>query len=405
MAAQLGNIGVETGFSEQSGNLGTQSTGRDVLLIDRVAQNIPYLFFHAVAISPGATLQPPLHPILDIADNQLRHGCSPFLHDDIMISHDEMPDQGCPLSISTPCSRRFPHFSGFLREVGRRFHIPSLPNRLNQCDNESMEKTFTCALNLLAAGILLLGNTQAQQTPPAKTPAPPAAKTRRAPAARSQAAPALTTQKDKFSYALGMNLGTSLHRQSVPVDPNILLRGLKDALAGGKTQLSEDQAKAALMEVQTEMRKKQQEQMQQAGETNKKEGETFLAANKSKEGVVTLPSGLQYKILTQGTGPKPTASDSVVCSYRGTLINGTEFDSSYKRGEPATFPVSGVIKGWTEALQLMPVGSKWQLFVPSDLAYGERPPGPEIGPDSTLIFEVELLSIQDKSAGKSEDKK
>jgi FKBP-type peptidyl-prolyl cis-trans isomerase len=202
-----------------------------------------------------------------------------------------------------------------------------------------------------------------------------------------------------------MNLGTNLHKQSVPVDPNILLRGLKDALAGGKTALTEDQARAALMEVQNAMRKKQQEAMHAAGEASKKEGDAFLAVNKAKEGVVTLPSGLQYKILTQGTGPKPTATDSVVCNYRGTLINGTEFDSSYKRGEPTTFPVSGVIKGWTEALQLMPVGSKWQLFVPSDLAYGERSPGPEIAPDSTLIFEVELLSIQNKSDEKSPDKK
>jgi FKBP-type peptidyl-prolyl cis-trans isomerase FklB len=254
---------------------------------------------------------------------------------------------------------------------------------------------------------MLLGNhySLGQQTPAAKPQAAPAAKTRRAPAAKSPAAPALTTRKDKFSYALGMNLGTSLRKQSVHVDPSILARGLKDALAGGKTALTEDQARATLMEVQTEMRKKQQEQMQQAGEANKKDGEAFLAANKSKDGVVTLPSGLQYKILTPGTGPKPTASDSVVCNYRGTLINGTEFDSSYKRGQPATFPVTGVIKGWTEALQLMPVGSKWQLFVPSDLAYGERSPSPEIGPDSTLIFEVELLSIQDKSADQKPDKK
>jgi FKBP-type peptidyl-prolyl cis-trans isomerase FklB len=189
-----------------------------------------------------------------------------------------------------------------------------------------------------------------------------------------------------------------LHKQSVPVDPNILLRGLKDALAGGKTAMTEDQARAALMVVQNEIRKKQEEQMQLAGEAGKKEGEAFLAANKAKDGVVALPSGLQYKILTAGTGPKPTTSDSVVCNYRGTLINGTEFDSSYKRGEPATFPVSGVIKGWTEALQLMPVGSKWQLFVPSDLAYGERSPDPSIGPNSTLIFEVELLSIKNKDA-------
>jgi len=266
-----------------------------------------------------------------------------------------------------------------------------------------MHKSFTSTVNILAAGIILLGNnySQTQQTPAAKPQAAPAAKTRRATAAKSPAPPALTTQKDKFSYALGMNLGTSLRKQSVPVDPNILARGLKDSLAGGKTALTEDQAQATLMEVQTEMRKKQQEQMRVAGEASKKEGAAFLAANKSKDGVITLPSGLQYKILTQGTGPKPTASDSVVCNYRGTLINGTEFDSSYKRGEPATFPVSGVIKGWTEALQLMPVGSKWQLFVPSDLAYGERSPSPEIGPDSTLIFEVELLSIQNKSAGQT----
>ncbi len=134
--------------------------------------------------------------------------------------------------------------------------------------------------------------------------------------------------------------------------------------------------------------------MKAAAETNKKEGEAFLAANKANGGVVVLPSGLQYKVLTQGTGPKPVASDTVVCNYRGTLIDGKEFDSSYKRGQPATFPVSGVIKGWTEALQLMPVGSKWQLFIPPDLAYGDRGASSDIGPGATLIFEVELLSIQ-----------
>jgi FKBP-type peptidyl-prolyl cis-trans isomerase len=272
-----------------------------------------------------------------------------------------------------------------------------------------MQKSFVSIVIVLAAAMMLPATPQAQQAPAAKTPAAastPAAKPHRATTAKSPAAPlALTTQKDKFSYALGMNLGTTLHKQSVPVDPNILARGLKDALAGGKTALTEDQARATLMEVQTEMRKKQEEQMQIAGAASKKEGEAFLAANKSKDGVVTLPSGLQYKILTQGTGPKPTPSDSVVCNYRGTLINGTEFDSSYKRGEPATFPVTGVIKGWTEALQLMPVGSKWQLFVPSEMAYGERSPAPQIGPNSTLIFEVELLSIQPKSADAPADKK
>ncbi|MGH9546794.1 MAG: FKBP-type peptidyl-prolyl cis-trans isomerase N-terminal domain-containing protein [Terriglobales bacterium] len=268
-----------------------------------------------------------------------------------------------------------------------------------------MHKPLVLVANLLAVGMLLSGITQSQQTPAAKPQTTPKAGTRRAPASRRPIVPPLATQKDKFSYALGMNLGTNLHKQSVAVDPNIVLRGLKDALTGGKTALTEDQARAALTEVQNELRQKQQEQMQQAGVANKTEGEAFLAANKIKDGVVALPSGLQYKVLTQGTGPKPTAADSVVCNYRGTLINGAEFDSSYKRGEPATFPVSGVIKGWTEALQLMPVGSKWQLFVPADLAYGERSPDPEIGPGSTLIFEVELLSIQSKSEGQGPDKK
>ena len=198
-------------------------------------------------------------------------------------------------------------------------------------------------------------------------------------------------------------MGENLQKQSVPVDPAILTRGLKDGLAGGKTLLTDQEAQAAIGEVQADLRKKQQEKMQAAGDANKKEGDAFLTGNKAKEGVVTLPSGLQYKILKEGAGPKPAATDSVVCNYRGTLINGTEFDSSYKRGEPATFPVNGVIKGWTEALQLMPVGSKWQLFVPSDLAYGERGPSPDIGPNSTLIFEVELISIQDKGKEKSAD--
>lgn len=264
---------------------------------------------------------------------------------------------------------------------------------------------FLSLTTALAAAVLVVG-LQAQQAPPAKpkpAPASPAHKgtPTKSPGARSAAPapPALKTEKDKFSYALGMNLGNSLHRQSVPVDPAILLRGLKDALAG-KTLMTDDEARAALKAVQTEMQKKMQETMQAAGAANKKEGDAFLAANKTKEGVTTLPSGLQYKILTAGTGPKPTATDSVVCNYRGTLINGKEFDSSYKRGEPATFPVNGVIKGWTEALQLMPVGSKWQLFVPADLAYGDRGAGADIGPGSTLVFEVELVSIQDKSQEK-----
>lgn len=236
--------------------------------------------------------------------------------------------------------------------------------------------------------MILAGNARAQQTP--------AAKTGQAPAAKSQNEVALKTQKDKASYAIGLNIGRSLQKDSVDVDPDILLQGLKDALAGGKSLLSDDEMKAALTALQADVNKRQQEKMQVVGEANKKEGEAFLAANKAKEGVVTLPSGLQYKILKVGTGPKPVASDSVVCDYRGTLLDGTEFDSSYKRGQSATFPVGQVIKGWTEALQLMPVGSKWQLFIPPEMAYGQHGAGADIGPNATLIFEVELLSIQGK---------
>jgi len=292
-----------------------------------------------------------------------------------------------------------------------------------------MRKLILTAVNLLAVGTMPMGNAQAQQTPaanaqqaPAKASAPaagaqktPAAKT--GPAAKPRTQPVLTlkTQKDKASYAVGLNvgrnLGAQLHQQSVELDQAILLRGVKDALAGGKTLLTDDEVKAVLTQLQTEVRTRQQEKMKAeqekmkvAAEGNKKEGEEFLAANKTKEGVVTLPSGLQYKILTEGTGPKPAAADTVSCNYRGTLLNGTEFDSSYKRGQPASFPVTGVIKGWTEALQLMPVGSKWQLFIPAELGYGDRGAGADIGPGATLIFEVELLSIQSKEKSEATPK-
>jgi FKBP-type peptidyl-prolyl cis-trans isomerase FklB len=270
-----------------------------------------------------------------------------------------------------------------------------------------MQKTFTLAITPLAVATMLAGSLLAQQTPPATTPpaaptakAASATKPKTATTAKTSAPLTLKTEKEKFSYALGMNIGTGMKRQSVAVDPAILARGLKDSLSGGKTLMTEDEARATLKQMQDEMRQKQQAKMQEEGTANKKVGDAFLVANKTKEGVVTLPSGLQYKILTAGTGPKPTTSDSVVCNYKGTLIDGKEFDSSYKRGQPATFPVTGVIKGWTEALQLMPVGSKWQLFVPSDLAYGERGAGADIGPGATLIFEVELMSIADKSQEK-----
>ena len=234
--------------------------------------------------------------------------------------------------------------------------------------------------------------TGGSQATPAASPTPSAQ-----PAATPN--PNFKSDKERQSYAVGMNIGESLHRQPVELDSTALMQGLKDSMSGGKTLMTDDEAKTALTELSQQVRTKQEEKVKQAAENNKKEGEAFLAANKTKPGVVTTPSGLQYKILTEGKGPKPTAADKVNCNYKGTLINGTEFDSSYKRGQPATFPVGQVIKGWTEALQLMPVGSKWQLFIPADLAYGDRGAGSDIGPGATLIFEVELLSIEGKDAG------
>lgn len=250
------------------------------------------------------------------------------------------------------------------------------------------------------------GKTTTGKTATGKNPNATASKPAAQPQTSTAAAtPALGDLRSKASYALGMNIGNNLRGQMIDVDPDLLARGLKDGLTGGKTLMTEDQMRDALTQFGASVRAKQEEKKKEEGEANKKEGETFLAANKTKEGVVTLPSGLQYKIITQGTGPKPTAADTVVCNYRGTLINGTEFDSSYKRGEPSSFPVSGVIKGWTEALQLMPAGSKWQLFVPPDLAYGERGAGADIGPNATLIFEVELVSIQPKETQPKEQPK
>jgi FKBP-type peptidyl-prolyl cis-trans isomerase FklB len=203
-------------------------------------------------------------------------------------------------------------------------------------------------------------------------------------------------QKEKLSYALGMDLGNQFKRQSVEIDPDFLAKGLKDFLSGNKLLLTEQQVGAAIAEWQKDMQQKQQAQMAAAGEKNKAAAQEFLAKNKTAEGVVSLPSGLQYKIITNGAGQKPTLEDTVVCNYRGTLLDGTEFDSSYKRKEPVSFPVKGVIPGWTEALQLMPIGSKWMLYLPSNLAYGEQGAGNVIGPNALLIFEVELLSIKPK---------
>ena len=216
------------------------------------------------------------------------------------------------------------------------------------------------------------------------------------PATAKAAPPALTTDKQKDSYAFGLNIGMKIADQPLDLDITTLLAGVRDAIMHNQPQLSEQQVRAALEDLSTQANAKENAMNQVIGESNLKEGQQFLAENKTKDGVVELPSGLQYKVLTAGEGAKPTLDDTVTCDYRGTLISGQVFDSSYDRGQPASFPVKGVIKGWTEALQLMPVGSKWQLFIPPDLAYGSRGAGGDIGPNATLIFEVELHSIQGK---------
>ena len=196
----------------------------------------------------------------------------------------------------------------------------------------------------------------------------------------------LADEKSRVSYAIGMMLGHNWQQQGLEIDPDLAAQAIKAIQTGGKTLLSPEQAQQTLTTFQQEFRLKQTAK-------NKSAGDAFLAANKKNPGVVSLPDGLQYQVLSAGTGPTPTAGDVVTVNYRGTLIDGTEFDSSYKRGQPAQFPVTGVIPGWTEALQKMPVGSKWKLVIPSELAYGERG-SRGIAPNSVLVFEVELLGIK-----------
>lgn len=214
---------------------------------------------------------------------------------------------------------------------------------------------------------------------------------------------ALKEKKDRISYSIGADLGGKLKMLAVEVDPSLLAKGLKDAYTGSKSLMNEQEINETLKGFQMEMTAKQQERMKALGEKNKKEGEAFLAENKKKEKVITLPSGLQYRVITEGTGQIPKPTDMVKVNYKGALMDGTEFDSSYKRGQPASFPVNGVIPGWTEALQLMKEGSKWQVFVPSNLAYGERGAGGVIGPNAVLIFEVELISVKSPETKPSEN--
>jgi len=204
---------------------------------------------------------------------------------------------------------------------------------------------------------------------------------------------ALKTQKDKVSYGVGVSVVRNFKHQGVEVDPDVAIQGMRDEFSGKKLLMSEEELRTILNEYQKELQQKYALAVKKAADANKKEGEAFLAENKKKNGVVSLPSGLQYKIIKEGNGKKPTETDRVECRYRGTFINGKEFDGTNRTGQPATFKVTGIIPGWREALKLMPVGSKWQLFIPPQLAYGERGAGP-IGPNATLIFELELLGIK-----------
>jgi FKBP-type peptidyl-prolyl cis-trans isomerase len=210
----------------------------------------------------------------------------------------------------------------------------------------------------------------------------------------------LKTQKDKVSYGIGLDIGRSFKQQNLAatdVDLDKLRMGITDALTGAKAAMSDSQLTETMMAFQKDMMARQDSTNKKKGEENAKAAADFMAKNGKDSGVVTTASGLQYKILTPGTGPKPDSSSTVTVHYVGTLLDGTEFDSSIKRGQPVAFPVGNVIKGWTEALQLMPVGSKWKLFVPPALGYGERGAGKQIGPNSALIFEVELIALGDAS--------
>ncbi|HMK57378.1 MAG TPA: FKBP-type peptidyl-prolyl cis-trans isomerase [Dissulfurispiraceae bacterium] len=206
------------------------------------------------------------------------------------------------------------------------------------------------------------------------------------------------SEKEKLSYSMGYTQGTSMagffKAQSIDIDTNTFVKALKEGLSGTKPAMTDQEMREKVTTLQKELMAKKAEQAKAVAEKNKKEGEAFLAENKKKEGVVTLPDGLQYKIITDGKGDKPKATDKVKVNYKGTLIDGTEFDSSYKRGEPVVFEVDKVIAGWTEVLQLMKTGSKWTVYIPSTLAYGEKGTGFAIGPNQTLIFDIELLSIE-----------
>ncbi|MBU0579721.1 MAG: FKBP-type peptidyl-prolyl cis-trans isomerase [Candidatus Omnitrophica bacterium] len=204
----------------------------------------------------------------------------------------------------------------------------------------------------------------------------------------------MKTEMEKVSYIIGQQIGADFKAQDLGIDVEILANSIKDAHAGEEPKISPQEMQEIMQSFQQKMQKKMAEEQKEASGTNTTEGKAFLAENAKKDGVVVTSSGLQYKVITEGTGKTPKATDTVETHYEGKLINGEIFDSSLARGQTVTFPVNGVIKGWTEALQLMKVGAKWELYIPAELAYGENGAGPKIGPNATLIFQVELVSIK-----------
>ncbi|MFA5517101.1 MAG: FKBP-type peptidyl-prolyl cis-trans isomerase [Desulfuromonadales bacterium] len=242
----------------------------------------------------------------------------------------------------------------------------------------ALAAVFTCSMLLLAIGCTAEDNKAAQKVE-------------------------LKDLRDKVSYSIGLNIGRDFKQQDIDIDPALLALGIRDAVSGAEPRLTDEQIQETITAFQSEMMAKQEKKASEMAAKNLKEGESFLAEHAKQEGVITLPSGLQYKVIEEGAGPKPQPSDTVKVNYEGKLPDGTVFDSSYKRGEPATFPVTGVIPGWTEGLQLMKEGAKYEFVIPPALAYGERGAGPVIGPNATLAFTVELLEVNPKEDAAPQD--